>query len=446
MVFRIGFGLLMAGDLLRKLLSGSLTRAYVEPSFHFSYFGFDWLQPWPGEGIYWHCGALVLVSLCIAAGAFYRLMMPLFVLLFGYIFLLDEAQYLNHYYLILTLAVLMCFLPLHAACSWDAWRHRQQSTQVPYWTVWVLRFKLELVLIYAGLVKLNSDWLQLQPLGMWLRAREDWLFFGPWLQYDWVIAIGAYGVIALHLLGAPLLLWQRTRLWVLAIYAGFHGLNAYVFTIGVFPWLTLFASLLFCAPDWPLQAMRNVRAAMMGWERQLRRSGPLHSGLPRQGWLAKGVIIALVLWLLGQVLLPLRHLTYPGDVAWTEEGHRYAWRMKLRDKHGQINFQLVEPSSGQQWWLDQRDLRRYLTRRQLRKMATHPDMILQFAHYLERQWQQTRGITDVQVYAHAFVSLNGRPVARLIDQTVDLSEVPRSLAPAPWILPLTEPLPQEVGP
>lgn len=33
-----------------------------------------------------------------------------------------------------------------------------------------------------------------------------------------------------------------------------------------------------------------------------------------------------------QILYPLRHHLYPGDVTWNELGHRYSWRMKLRDK------------------------------------------------------------------------------------------------------------------
>ena len=39
--------------------------------------------------------------------------------------------------------------------------------------------------------------------------------------------------------------------------------------------------------------------------------------------------------MLQQMLFPLRaYALYPGDVTWTEMGHRYSWRMKLRDKAG----------------------------------------------------------------------------------------------------------------
>jgi len=41
-------------------------------------------------------------------------------------------------------------------------------------------------------------------------------------------------------------------------------------------------------------------------------------------------------------LVPLRHLLYPGYVSWNEQGHRFAWQMKLRDKEGFANGKIRE--------------------------------------------------------------------------------------------------------
>ena len=38
-------------------------------------------------------------------------------------------------------------------------------------------------------------------------------------------------------------------------------------------------------------------------------------------------------FLLVQLTLPLRHYIYQGNVSWTEQGHRFAWHMKLRSKN-----------------------------------------------------------------------------------------------------------------
>ena len=81
--------------------------------------------------------------------------------------------------------------------------------------------------------------------------------------------------------------------------------------------------------------------------------------------------------------MPLRHLLYPGNVSWTEEGHRFAWHMMLREKSGRAIFTVTDPASGRVWRVRLSD---HLTPRQIRKMSTRPDMLLQFAHYLARIW------------------------------------------------------------
>ena len=78
-------------------------------------------------------------------------------------------------------------------------------------------------------------------------------------------------------------------------------------------------------------------------------------------------------------------------------------------------------------------------------MADRPVMILQFAHWLRDRYRD-QGMEDVEVYADAWSSLNGRSHQRLIDPRVDLAAEKRSLLPADWILPLTTPLTLADGP
>ncbi|NJO06656.1 MAG: HTTM domain-containing protein [Chloroflexaceae bacterium] len=66
-------------------------------------------------------------------------------------------------------------------------------------------------------------------------------------------------------------------------------------------------------------------------------------------------------------------------------------------------------------------------------MAFQPDMLLEFAHYLEQQYRQ-QGYSDVEVRAEVYVSLNGRPARLLVDPTVDLTQQHNSLAPKLWVL------------
>ena len=77
-------------------------------------------------------------------------------------------------------------------------------------------------------------------------------------------------------------------------------------------------------------------------------------------------------------------------------------------------------------------------------MATRPDLILQYAHYVADELHK-QGFRDFEVHAETSVSLNGREHQSLIDPTVDLASQRRSLMPANWILPLEEPLPKKTS-
>ncbi len=258
--FRIAFGVIMLVEVWRFWSRNWIERYYIAPDFLFKYHGFEWVEPWPGSGMYWHFGLLAVLAVMIAAGALYRLAAILFFFAFSYVFLLDQARYLNHFYLVILVAFLMVLAPANRSLAVDAaLRPRTRSRTVPAWSVWLFRLQFEVVYLYAGIVKLNPDWLRLEPMGMWLARRDDWALIGPLFNQDWVVAIAAYGSIALHLVGAPLLLFRRTRGPVIVVYFAFHLMNHFMFNIGIFPWLTMAATLMFLEPDWPRRVLRGTR-------------------------------------------------------------------------------------------------------------------------------------------------------------------------------------------
>jgi len=443
-VFRIAFGIIMLWDTLRYLNNGWITEFYVEPVFLFKYYGFEWVHPWPGDGMYIHFALLAVLALFITIGFLYRASIILFFFGFTYVFLLDQARYLNHFYLVILFNFLLIFLPANKNFSIDAllWPHKK-SDKAPLWSLWILRFQMEVVLIYAGIVKINPDWLQLEPLRMWLSLRSDMPIVGYFYTQDWAIAIAAYGVIILHVVGAPLLLWKKTRLIVFCIYACFHLLNHFTFTIGIFPWLTLAGTLVFFDPNWPkqLQAYFRNRLKPGGITQNIAEepisngSGEFYSNV--KAWNRNLVFSFCTLWALFQILVPLRHVLYPGNVSWTEEGHRFSWQMKLRTKRGFADFLILDPLTQKTWYVSPE---KYLTEKQARKMPTQPDMILQFAYFLEELWKKEYGLNDVEIRVSNYVSLNGREPAPMVNPTVDLTKIERTLSRADWILPLHEPL------
>jgi hypothetical protein len=132
-----------------------------------------------------------------------------------------------------------------------------------------------------------------------------------------------------------------------------------------------------------------------------------------------------------QILVPLRHLLYPGPVSWTEEGHRFAWHMKLREKRSIIRIKATDPASGRTWRINPRD---DLTPRQRRKLETFPDLLLQYVHIIRDRFRR-EGIDPV-INVDWRCALNGRPFQPLVDPTADLAAAPRTWRPASWIMPL----------
>src|SRR5690606_34905155 len=84
-VFRVLFGLIGAISAIRFLAYDWVGELFVKPRFHFSYFGFEWVRVLPPPGMYALFAGLVVVSLMVAAGLFYRVAIVLFFLGFSYV-------------------------------------------------------------------------------------------------------------------------------------------------------------------------------------------------------------------------------------------------------------------------------------------------------------------------------------------------------------------------
>lgn len=110
---RVFFGLLMVWEVVRYFENDWIRKYWLAPDLHFRYFGFDWVAPWPGEGMYWHFLGLGLLALLVTFGLFYRVAAALFFVGFSYVFLLEQARYLNHFYLVCLVSFLMAVIRLH---------------------------------------------------------------------------------------------------------------------------------------------------------------------------------------------------------------------------------------------------------------------------------------------------------------------------------------------
>lgn len=416
-VFRIVFGLAVAVDAWRYLAYGWVDVLYVRPTMHFHYLGFAWVQPWPGTGMHWHFWGISVLGVLVAAGLFYRAAAVLLFAAYLYVFLLDQAAYMNHHYLMLLIAGLLACMPPAALAS-----SRGHVQATPLWTVWILRFQLVLVYLYGAIAKLDFDWLRGEPMRSTLeRTINDYPAIvgsigAPTLAY----AVAYLGLIA-DLAIPACLLFRPTRWLGLATAVLFHGGNALALDIGVFSYLMLGMLPIFFEPDWPRRWL-----AVFGQREQGGRT------MPAGARATSPLLLALLhVYVAIQILVPLRHWLYPGPVSWTEEGHRFSWRMMLRTKRSEISLRVTDPATGRSWSINPAN---DLTSVQLRELETYPDLVLQYAH-AHRDRLRREGI-DPEIRANWLCSLNGRPQQPLADPAIDLAKTRRDLWPAGWILPL----------
>lgn len=427
--FRIGAGWLLALEHEGAIVLGRVHN-YTEPRFHFRYLGWEWLPHPPPAGIYALYALVVAAGLAVAAGWYYRLMAALLSTGYVALLLLEETEYINHFYLYALVAAVLAVLPAHHAASADVRAGRvAPSGTVPAWTRLLLLFQIGLVYGFAALAKLNPDWLATRPLTVWLAAKAHYPVIGPVLVAPAAAWVLSYGGIVFDALVVPLLLWRRTQPWAFAAAALFHLTNVVVFGLGTFPWMALLLTILFFAPDFP----RRLPGFVGRWFRaRVPLPGPPATTTttletPRQ---QRWVLAGLGLFAAVQLLLPLRHFLYPADTHWTEEGHRFSWHLMLRTKSGMAVFRVRLPGGREEVvWPDA-----YLTRNQINKLTDSPDLLLQFAHLLAREYRQ-RGQAPTAVFCESRVSLNGLPERPLVSPTLNLLSVQRRLGHAPWILP-----------
>jgi hypothetical protein len=428
-VLRISFGIVMLISTIRFWWKGWIYDFYIAPSFHFPFYGFEWLRSLPATGMYFVFGLMVLTALFITIGFLYRISLTAFFFCFLYVELLDKTYYLNHYYFVSILTFLLMLMPAHRYCSVDTvLRPSLKRTTVPAWMIGIFIAQLILVYFDAGLSKLTHDWLiEAMPLKIWLPANGRLPLIGPLLQQRWIAYFFSWAGAAFDLSICFLLLYAPTRRIAYIVAVVFHVLTAWLFKIGMFPYIMIAATVIFF-PSFPPRIHKALRQAS-GIPPGAESPRPLR--IPR----AKNNLFAAVLitFFFIQLLLPFRYLLYPGTLFWTEEGYRFSWRVMLMEKSGSCFFYVTDPRSGRKGEVNNGE---WLTPLQERMMATQPDMLLQYAHYLKDIYIN-KGIPNPVITVADYVTLNGSGSRLYIDSTVDLGAQQESFLPKRWILPFT---------
>ena len=427
-VFRVGFGALMLIATVRFAARGWIDEILDRPTFHFTFTFFEWVKPLPQPWLDVQYAVMAVSASLLMLGVRARLAAGVFFVLFTWAELVEKAAYLNHYFFVSLMALLLTVVRTDQCCAlWPEARGVDRGDgRVDVRLLWLFRGQVIVVYAAAGLAKVSSDWLvHAEPLRIWLQHTAHLSVIGPLLSSTFGAHAFSIGGCLFDLTIWAFILWRRTRVVAYVVAIFFHLTVWALFPIGLFSPVMLLAATLLFSPSWP---------------RRFLRSPPVPATTTTT---TKWPTLLVAAWLMVQVLLPLRHYAIPGATNWTELGFRFAWRVMLIEKTGVVEYRVVvDGHPAVRVFPDE------LTELQRRQLRTQPDMIRHYARHLRDRFADAGGhdVAAVHVYADAWASLNGRASQRLIDPAVDLAAVDDSLWSAPWIVPLQTPFPMRVTP
>jgi len=280
------------------------------------------------------------------------------------------------------------------------------------WQVMIFRIQLSIVYFFAGLAKVNPDWLlRAQPMATWLPHKYQIPLLGKILHLKEVAFIFSWAGCVYDLF-IWLFLWaKRFRGYAYIAVLVFHFLTAILFPrIGMFPFIMITSTLIFFSADWHERWQSKLLGSKRGRATQASETKNYFKPLIKYGISA---------YLIIQVLLPFRYLMYEGNLFWHEQGYRFSWRVMLMEKNGYTTFILRDPVTGQQAEVE---TDHYLTAFQLQQMKSQPDMIYEFAQHLGDEFEAKHQIKP-EIYVESRMSLNGRRSQPFLDKNVDVMQL-----------------------
>ncbi|HSZ72269.1 MAG TPA: HTTM domain-containing protein [Cytophagaceae bacterium] len=426
---RIAFGAIMFISTLRFIAKGWISTYYIKPIFHFTYYGFDWIRPLGSTGMFGLFYLMAIAALFVMAGLFYRAAIVTFFICFTYAELIDKTTYLNHYYFVSIISFLMIWVPAHRYFSGDVWRKPTlKVTTVPAWSILIFKLQLFIVYFFAGLSKINYDWLiDAMPLRIWLPDNSHLPWIGLFLKEEWIAYVFSWAGLIFDLCIGFILFNKKTVYFGYFLVVVFHTLTALFFPIGMFPYIMMSITVIFFSDAFHEGIIKTLRKLAGKESTVVEQNIPLNIAPARK----KFLVVLLSVYFILQLFLPLRYLLYPGHLFWTEEGFRYSWRVMLMEKAGMTLFHVMDKETKQTVNIANSN---YLTPFQEKMMSTQPDMILQYAHFLGEIYR-TQGMKNPVVTAESYVTLNRRGSEPFVDSNTNLLKETEGFQHKTWVLP-----------
>jgi vitamin K-dependent gamma-carboxylase len=430
-LFRIIFGLFMLYQTIYYIKIDYTFQFISGPELLFPYYYLQWLGRPPNPILLAALYGMLLSTVLIVLGLFYKPAMTFFFVTFSYFSFIDTTIYNNHLYLISLIAFVLIFMQANKKFSVTS--RNESDWSVPNWNICMLRFLFGISYFFGGVAKLLSrDWLSGTLPAIIVNSVDSIVF--DYVDRRYCIFIVTVGGIVYDLAIVFLLLHSTTRKFAMVAVLLFNLSNGLVLfdDIGLFPYMMIASTIVFCRPS-----------DVAGWTRRL--GGARHqatSGKSRRGesvvWTSRTIVVAAMIsiFTLFHILFPLRFVTMSENPEWSGQGSRFAWRMKMQSRAVvAMDVNVTDGVSGASTIVDYRS---FVSANQLLHLIEDPFAVVQLAKYLGHK-SRRRGVKDARVTARIEVSFNGRAPQLMIEPNVDLTRVDISpFVKHNWIVPLEE--------
>lgn len=394
---RIAFGFTMFSWSVLMMLSGRVSEIYAPQKIQIPYVGLEWLQPLPVAGMLLVFVIMALSALALGAGYRYRLSTGLFFVLFAYVAFIDRASYLSYYYFVLLLCLMLWVSPAHRMFSFDLLR--KPDIRVDYTPGWLLMaFKIQVVMVFffAGMAKLNSDWLYSgSQMTRWLQdilggsgefiGRNTWIPVG----LSWLLVL--FDFIMPHFLLDPRTSHRAFWVVVMVQLAGMMFLPT-----GIFPLLVVLS----CTVFLPGTLVHNFfsRIAYFLYDIFQFRSEVFTPGetLMLQ-FRSRMIFPVLVMAFLGiQILIPVGMYLNMGSIRWASTAFHFSWDMRLHESPHLLEFYSKDVSTGAVAKIETGSL---ISRHQQEQMAQDLSLLKGFISQLKSREELGLNRPEIQIEA-----------------------------------------------
>lgn len=403
-VFRIIFGAMMAVHVIDLIMSGAATYYFIDPVLHLKYPLLEWIVS-PSEGMVVILGwALVVFSVALSLGFTTRLSSLAITVVYGWLLWSDVSFFKHHHYLFWLISLLLAIIPSNRVFSVDQLIKFDQKQTISSFELLVFRVMMVIPYFYGGISKLiNPEWTSGKTVSFILEQK-----FGDQAYTEPLSAFMTYGGMTFDLIIPILFFIPRLRIVALILALGFNVTNFFLFTIDVFPFVMLAGTMLFINPGFTQED--NARN---------ERSAPI---------LSKAF---LSIFLIFQLLFPLRHLVIPGNMFLTGEGYMAGWNMIDSLTRTDLGMTVVDQEKNLQYRVEAMD---YLTKRQTSTVGRFPEFLPQVADHIAAK-ASVWNIDSAAVMVSVQVSRNGDAPINLVDDEMNLAgQESKFLTHSEWIL------------